>query len=108
MGYVRHHSIIVTTSAGANIFQVHEKAKLIFGHLASEIIPSNLNNIYSIFIAPDGSKEGWSESDELDTNRASFIEFLESKKYSDGSNSIKYIELFYGDDEGEAKILNHN
>lgn len=107
MGYIRHHSIVVT-SYGETTKLAHDKAKEIFGANVSEIVNSNINGYQSFFVAPDGSKEGWEESEQGDKDRALFIQFIEQQKYENDSNSISFAELFYGDDEGESKVVNHN
>lgn len=100
MGYIRHHAIAVT-SGGMEIKKAHTKAKKIFGNRTSKIIKSNINGFESFFIAPDGSKEGWEDSNKGDDQRHEFIDYLEN-------NLINYCEFFYGDDNGESKVLNHN
>lgn len=107
MGYIRHHAIVVTSYANRTKI-AHERAKEIFGSACSEIVSSPINGYESFFIAPDGSKEGWEESQQGDKARALFIEFLENQKYEDGSNSISFVELFYGDDNGKSAVVNHN
>ena len=69
MGYIKHHSIVVTTSINELIKAANERAKEIFGTTVSEIIESKINSYYSFFVAPDGSKEGWGESDAGNENR---------------------------------------
>lgn len=97
MGYIRHHTIVVTGYV-ENLSKAHQLAKEIFGSLVSEIIQSNVNGYESFFVAPDGSKEGWEESDNGDKNRQKFI---------DEVADVDYVELFFGDDNGESKIENH-
>ena len=106
MGYMRHHAIIVT-SYDKHIKEARERAEEIFG-IGIEIIYSQMNGYGSFFIPPDGSKEGWNESDEGDVRRKDFIKWLKSQKYSDGSSSIDWVEIQYGDDEGETKIISHS
>ena len=108
MGYIRHHAIAVTSWDIGKISIIHEKAVDLFGSIVSELIESPVNTYISFFIAPDGSKEGWSESELHDSKRAKFIKEVNKLKYSDGSNSVRYCEFFYGDDNDESKILNHN
>lgn len=121
MGYIRHHAIIVTSYSEKLITEVHGEAKKAFNNayedrsfiespeeLVSPIVESITNGYYSFFIAPDGSKEGWEESDYGDMARKRVIDFIDSLAYEDGSNSVSYAELFYGDDEGEAEIERHN
>lgn len=109
MGYIRHHAIVVTANDyNDDIEQAHEKAKEIFGELVSEIITSKINGYQSFFIAPDGSKEFWTLSDEHDEKRSEFIKYLKSKAYVDGSSNLRYAELYYGDDERESAVVRHN
>lgn len=108
MGYQRHHTIVVTT---INLFikEVHQKAKEIFGTECSEIVSSGLNGVYSFFIAPDGSKENRQESENGDKRRSLFIEWINAQAdEEDGSNCISFFEVFYGDEEGNCEIINHN
>jgi hypothetical protein len=108
MGYIKHHAIVVTTSIDELIKTAHEKAKEIFETTVSEIIPSKINGYKSFLIAPDGSKEGWSESDTGNVNRKSFIDWVNAQAYEDGSNSLSYCEFFYGEDNGYSEIVSHN
>jgi len=108
MGYIKHHSIVVTTSIDELIKSAHEKAKEIFGTTVSEIIQSKINGYKSFFVAPDGSKEGWGESDTGNDNRKAFIDWCNAQAYEDGSNSLSYCEFFYGEDNGYSEIVSHN
>lgn len=104
MGYIRHHAIIVTSWDDEKLFMAHAKAKEIFGELVSEKIEGQINGFTSSFVAPDGSKEGWQHSDEGDENRKKFIAFLDDETFG----SVRFVELYYGDDNMESKIMNHN
>lgn len=108
MGYIKHHAIIVTSWDVKQLKEVHNKAVEIFDSQVSSIVQSKINGYESFFISPDGSKEGWGDSDLGDKRRDVFIDFLESKNYSDGSSSLSYVELFYGEDNGDCKVLRHN
>lgn len=108
MGYIRHHAIVVTSWDDARMKIAHEKAKEIFGETVSPIVHSTINGYTSFFVAPDGSKEGWDESDNGDAHRKSFIDWINKGAYDDGSNSLSYSELYYGDDEGRSEIVSHN
>ncbi len=104
MGYIRHHTIVVT-SWGEHIQPAHAKALGLFGLGAvSPIIDSDRNDYRSFFVAPDGSKEGWDESDDGDTRRAAFIDWLRAQYYGDGSTSVSWVEVQYADDERETKV----
>lgn len=108
MGYIKHHAIIVTTSINELMKLAHEKAKEIFKNTVSEIVLSNINGFKSFFIAPDGSKEGWGESKDGDIRRDEFIDWINKQSYEDGSNSLFYAELFYGEDNSGCEIVSHN
>jgi hypothetical protein len=108
MGYIRHHAIVVTTFKKELTEQVHQKAVEIFGVSVSNIVPSQINGDYSFFVGPDGSKAGWKDDEDGDTRRNVFFEYIKRLAYDDGSNSVDYAELFYGDDEGNAGIVRHN
>ena len=56
-------------------------------------------------VPPDGSKEGWRESEAGDSTRAAFVKWLRSRCYDDGSSSYGWVEVQYADDEGETKIV---
>lgn len=96
MGYIKHHGIVVSASNQKYIKNPHEKALEIFGETVTEIIESGINGYVSFFIAPDGSKEGWEESDRGDLNRDQFKNWV---KHYDGF--IDCVEIYYGGDEPE-------
>lgn len=104
MGYMRHHAILVTSYKDERINAAREKA-LSFGLACSEIIPSRTNVYFSFFVAPDGSKEGWPDSDEGDAKRDLFINWLNSYRFSDGSSPLDWVEVQYGDEGGEQEVL---
>lgn len=109
MGYMRHHAIIVTSWNEKNLFKVHIKARRIFGDdLVSNIVKSLINDYQSFFIAPDGSKEGWEDSDIGDMKREAFIKSLDNFRYEDGSSPLDWVEVQYGDDWNETIIVNHS
>lgn len=72
MGYMRHHAIIVSGWSDERVAPAHAKAKEIFGNSVTEILPEVTNGYRSFFIGTDGSKEGWSESDDGDSRRERF------------------------------------
>ncbi len=108
MGYIRHHAIAVTSGIDELLKKAHDKAKLIFEDRTSEILKGVTNNYNSFFIAPDGSKEGWEESQTGDNQREEFVKWINEQAYEDDSNSLAFCEFFYGDDNGESLIETHN
>lgn len=108
MGYMRNHGITVSTFLKDKAELAHSKAIEIFGVQVSEILTSPVNEYYTFLVGPDGSKEGWSPSDEGDGKRQEFVEWLNKQAYEDGSNPLGFVEYFYNDEEGEAEIVSHN
>lgn len=105
MGYMRHHAIIVTGRSGDFIEQARQKACQLLGMVVSPVLDSVINSYQTILIAPDGSKEGWEESDAGDQRRDQFIAFLKSLRYSDGSSPLSWCEVQYGDDGDDDRLL---
>lgn len=105
MGYMRHHAIIVTSWDDKLIRKAHKVAKEVFaiGQVTS-VLPDILNGYRSFMVGPDGSKEGWEDSDAGDSARDIFIDWLETQRYDDGSSALSWVEVQYGDDEKETKI----
>lgn len=111
MGYIKHNTIIVTGWLGKDLEAVHSKAKDFFkkkfseenrngDRLVSSICHGLTNDHNSFFIAPDGSKEGWSTSKLGDEAREEFLDWLMKSKYH-----CDYLEIrFGGDDENETII----
>lgn len=112
MGYIKHNAIIVTGWKKEKVEEAHLKAREIFDEelskddvlnvlgssLVSEIIPSLVNGDCTFFIAPDGSKKGWSTSNCANDARDRFIEYLNTIEYLD------YVEIKYGGDDYYEKI----
>ena len=103
MGAFKHHAIIVTGWSKETLKRVRRKARKIFKELVSEIVFTPLNDFWSFFIAPDGSKEGWSESFDYDRRRAAFVAWLSKQPGSGGS--LDWVEVEYGDDYGRPSAV---
>jgi hypothetical protein len=108
MGYIKHHSIIVTGSP-ESILDAREKCINIFAHeliedfdnpeqIISSICLGLSNSQHSFFIAPDGSKEGWETSNNCDNAREVFLQWLKE------NNSCEYIEVYFGGDSDQNYI----
>lgn len=106
MGYTRHHAIIVT-GFDANVSSVRNFCKDL-GATVSELVASPINRWKSFLVVPDGSKEGWAESDEGDKQRIAIVQYLTSLRYEDGSSLLDWIEVQYGDTDGESAIIRHS
>ena len=104
MGYIRNHAIVVTGTYGTFVEDAHTKAVEIFTFV-SNIVDVNLNGSRSFFIPPDGSKEGWEDSNLGDAKRDEFINYLNYLRYKDGGSPLNWAELYFGDDSDESGIL---
>jgi len=113
MGYMSHHAIVVTcldqyrlVEARKRIIEEAGKIGRLYSNpqstrnLVSKIVMSVSNGYGSFFIAPDGSKDGWSTSDDGDSIRDKAIKILDSYKHDDGSSPFDWVEVQYGDEAG--------
>ncbi len=107
MGYERHHAIVVSSWDDKRTDKARRKAKQI-GCKVSNVVMSDINGYTSFLIAPDGSKEGWDESEVGDDRRDYFVSWLDTQRHSDGSSSFNWVEVQYGDDDRETKIVRHS
>jgi hypothetical protein len=107
MGYMRHHAIVVTGMHGDWIDRAHAEAARIFPWV-SPISDEGVNGAKSFFVPPDGSKEGWGESDEGDARRAQFIAWLNAQRYEDQSSPLDWVEVQYADDNLETLVCRHS
>ena len=105
MGHMRHHAIIVSSCFGGTIQEVHGAARFLFKKNVTDLTEPVVNGYRSFLIAPDGSKEGWDESEEGNKKRDEFIEHLKTYCYEDGSSPLDWAEVQFGDGDGENKIL---
>lgn len=105
MGYMKHNAIVVSSWNEKHIKDARISAINIFGvGLVSEIINSKMNGYLSFFVAPDGSKEGWDESNQGDTNRQKFIKEIDVEDFY-----VDWAEVSFGGDEANiAHLVNHN
>ncbi len=114
MRNIRHHSIIVTVNDKATIEDLRKKINEVYTknmeakngfQLLSPTIPSLINNFFSFFIAPDGSKEGYDASDDADRVRKLVLEMLRNYKPKEDTVIVQFVELFYGDENEPSSIL---
>ena len=114
MGYMRHHAIIVTNwhsekdtyqpRGAATIEDAHREAIRI-GLRPTPVTDPVTNGYRTFFVPPDGSKEGWEESEAGDSRRDEFVEWLEKQTYDDGSTPLDWAEVQYGDDDGHQYVV---
>lgn len=112
MGWMRHHAIVVTSWCGDAIASAHEKA-FALGCGATGVTKKGINSYRSFMVTPDGSKEGWSESDVADEFRDRFIQYLKTGPHvhEDGSSPLSWVYVAWPADaaieQTDAEILDH-
>lgn len=109
MGYMRHHLLVVTTYSDDRIVSAHLTAEVMCPSLpVSDVTTSPTNGYRSFVVWPDGSKEGWAESDNGDDERRAFIAWLNRQRFSDGSTPFSWALVQYGDEDGDNRVLDHD
>lgn len=94
MGIIHHHAMIITGHgqhprlADARAFAVS------LGMLVSEIGESSINSYAHFAVFPDGSKEGWEESEVGDQQRASLRQWIASQPEP---SRLRWVEVSYGE-----------
>lgn len=106
MGYIKHDAIIVTTYSQERMDLLVGAATRIGVTLAGPV-ESPINHMLTALVAPDGSKEGWPESDEGDARRARLIEWLDSQRFTDGSSPYSWAHVSYSSDDRKARVVHH-
>lgn len=102
MGYLRRHAIILTggiLEGLTDIRKAHAKACEIFPWVSPMSDPQ-VNGEISFFIPPDGSKEGWAESEAGNQRRDDFIAWLQENDRQVDC----WVEVVFGDEAGAAYI----
>ncbi|TAG58803.1 MAG: hypothetical protein EAZ27_01280 [Cytophagales bacterium] len=116
MKNIKHHTIIITVKDFKTAEKIKNEISILFKknmeakngfELVSPIIPGLINNYYSFFISPDGSKEGYDLSDDGDKIREKTIKLLDKYLMSDSMLELNYVELYYGDENSIPRILNY-
>lgn len=108
MGIINHNAIIATTWS-QDAAREFNAWLLRYPNALCSSLESPCNGYVTFFIAPDGSKEGWEESDAGDRFRDTVIARLRQDDYDDGSSPWAWVEVGYG--EYGQKVLrgnNHN
>ncbi len=107
MGYMVHHTIVLTSWDDKLLRKTWRKAREIFANTncyITNLTPIVVNNNHSYFIAPDGSKRGWEASQRGFEARKEFIAYLkELKPYPPDWALIQY-----GDEEGDDRLVESN
>lgn len=96
MSTTTHHAIIVSSWDENRLAAAHRHALEIFPCVSS-IQASRVNGTQSFFIPPDGSKDGWPQSDDGDRERRAFLDYMEAQRYECGSSALDWVEVAYGE-----------
>lgn len=106
MGYMRHHAIVVTSWNREHLEAAFVEAARLFAGTEAKVSPPTAqgsNGYRSFFVAPDGSKEGWNESDAADLARDKLVAFLREGKTA-GRLWAAWVEVQFGDEDRETKV----
>lgn len=97
MSSVIHHAIIVTSW---DDMLLSEFAGIASGAGAIVLGPSAeaVNGYRTVVVCPDGSKEGWDDSDKGDNTRTQLKAWANGQRYEDGSSKLEWVEVCYGND----------
>lgn len=104
MGYIKHEVVIVTGWDAATVAEAHAKATALCGDMVTPITEARINGYRSFFIAPDGSKEGWAESDTADEQRKAFRAWLRAH---DDRLGLRWVCVVYGDDAPRITVTSY-
>ena len=104
MGYMAHHAVLVHIGGYASngladdIANFRNSLPPEWQPLVVGPVPTVVNGDFTAVFLPDGSKEGWSTSDEGDDYRRRFVELFASR-YEDGSSPHDVALVRFGGDE---------
>lgn len=105
MSVINHNVIIATTWNNDVATKLREwieefRTSLVVEHT------SQLNGYQTFVVCPDGSQEGWTDSDSGDHFREMFVQRLLSDNYDDDSSPWAWVEVGFG--EFGQKVLRGN
>jgi hypothetical protein len=93
-----HHAIIVSSDIPSSLKEAYHEAMRIFGTGISGIHYHKYNGGASFYIPPDGSSEGWAESQAGDTRRDEYLEFLAALRAREAW--VQWVEVRWADEYG--------
>ena len=106
MSYIKHNAIIITTN---NLFVLSNTINSIesIGLSYIKYNTNVINGYNTIVIYPIGSGISF-DSYEIDmVKRDELKQWLKSNRYEDGSSSLEWVEIEYGNDLDNANIVDH-
>jgi len=98
MGTQRHHAIVISGQEDHLMVAAHNMA-VSLELPTTPIVRARYNGWSSFCVVPDGSNEGWVESNLMDESRAVLIRWLTAHRQFD------WIEVSFADEQGPSKIL---
>ena len=102
MGVIMHDAVIVTAFRKQDADAAHAMA-VEFAVPVTPIVQSPVNDYYTFLICPDGSKEGWEDSEEGERRRAAWFKW--SREHKDAT-FLSVVHVRYGDNP--AYIVEEN
>lgn len=104
MGMIQHKTLCVTSSFPEMLQEVRHKLVVSLNDyselnedILSDFVGVGMNGYTSFYVAPCGSKLGWEMSDQFDQFLEKAIDIIDTLKYEDGSSSIDYVLVSYGE-----------
>jgi hypothetical protein len=98
MGFIRHDAIVVTAWSGSQAEAARGRA-IDLKLPVTDLTEGEINGYVSFLIAPDGSKEGWEDSDYGDKARKEWI------KWANEMQTVDWAHVSFGGDQPEAAHL---
>lgn len=106
MSHVLHHAIVLTTYDEKRIRAARRHA-IAREMSVSDVVRSPFEVYYSLLIGPDGSGEGWPDSDKGDRKRDEFLAWLDAQRFEDGSSPYYWFVVRYGDEPTRIEAHYH-
>jgi len=105
MGYMRHDAIIATNWSPESVRAAHQKAEEM-GLRPTTISGPFVNGYSSFMIPPDGSKEGWEESNEFDSLRDGWKNWVRETFGDAHDRWLSWVHVqFAGDEPSDNEIV---
>lgn len=112
MGTIINDAIVVTGRRN-DVMITRFKARDL-GLAVTEVVPHSVNGHCTYLIVPDGSKEGWQESDEADDARDAWKTWVSEQKsvakhppYPVQAPIVDWVHVRYGGDFEGASVVDH-
>lgn len=104
MGYIRHDAIVATSWNEDHLRKARTKAEEL-GLEVSELVAGRMNGQQAFLIAPDGSKEGWQDSDDGDAQREAWKSWMRAQE----EMWVDWAHVnFGGDDDDYSTLRDHS